>query len=323
MEQKENQEVDLFVIFNRIGNGIKYVLGLLYRLIYFFLQRIKIIALLLIVGLIIGFVIDLLSSPKYKTVYIIRSTNATTSYLYEAISNLNQKIENNDTLFLKSIELDGDFSLKEVEIKPIVNVSDVLEKYKEYDDNQVLSLIERIDTKNDFLEAESFLLSYQYHYLTIYTGTNNRTLATNKVLDHLEQNNYLKAINENTLTRYKNRIEENIYSIKQIDSFLSNTNKALTSNSPSSSQLMLINSIDIGGILQKKTDLLRENEGTSNEILRMQNLFQITNNPYSVKDSTLLSHKVLLLPFVILFCYVSYQLAKKLYLKAKKYSADN
>ena len=316
----ENQDIDLTQFFKKIGHGFDYLVKLFFRGIAFLIRNAIIIAILLVVGAILGFLWQR-NQKQIKWADLIVYANVESSdYLGDAVELLEIKLEQKDTNFLREFNFleNNRPALNAIEVNPIINLKDILNNYNGFDNDQVVLFLENIDDKGSFFENK--ILSHQYNVykieLEIPPQASNNIIEN--TLHYLEDNGYFQQklkIEKQNLTLRK---QANEYTLEQIDTLFINFNKSLLSSSSVELGQIEIsgnNGINLNDVLQTKSQLLDTNNELEKDILRLDNLFHVINKPYVFEKVSLTNFKIILVPLIMVLVFVSYHIIKRVYRK--------
>jgi hypothetical protein len=221
----ENQEIDLFMVFNKIGKFFQWINRLLFKCIRFFVKNAIFISILLVIGFGIGFYIDK-SRKVYDHQIIVAPNFKSTDYLYSKIDLIASKINERDTLFLHSLGIQKPLEITKVAIEPIVDV------YKFINNNEHNIELLELMAQNGDLKAivKESTTSKNYNFHTIIISTTKK--STNKdfvepILNYLNTSTYFGGIQKISTTNIQEKIkakEEIVVQIDQIISEFSNKN---------------------------------------------------------------------------------------------------
>ncbi|MEH6407992.1 MAG: hypothetical protein V7767_11985, partial [Leeuwenhoekiella sp.] len=78
--------------------------------------------------------------------------------------------------------------------------------------------------------------------------------------------------------------------------------------------------VELGNILESKTNLLFANSQMEQELLRLDKLIHVMNKPILVEQKTVLDYEMTWLPILFIFLFVLFHIFKKSYFKLKKIS---
>lgn len=316
-----DQEIDLGVLIDKLKQVKKAVYVFFYKILNFFISNFLILSALVVFGVLAGYLLDKQKGKELETYLIVDTAKQNLPYLYNAVELLNDKAKEEDTQFVEKYPFVED--LKDIEIEPIVDVTNILTSYKEFDEDQVLSILERVETKKDFLKAEALAYNYNYHKIKLVIPADvNQEGVVENLMNYIEDNEYLQKLRVIRYNSNIDRIKENIYTLGQIDSLLVNSNKSLSNYDKGSSQIILLgeNNVNPSGLIINKTSLLAENVILERELVQLDHLIQIINTPKFIKSGSLLSKKIILFPVLLLVAFMGIVLLLKFYKRAKKYA---
>lgn len=193
-ENYSEKDVDLFYLIRKIGELFDRLGYSIYKFFLFFKRNFKIILILLIAGIVIGYFLDSIRKDSYRHEIIVIPNFGSTSYLYDYIDQLSLK----------------DSPINKVKIEPIVNVYELIkERY------QNLEVIKQLSSSNinysKFEKNSGVEQYYRYHLLTFYTDELDNA---DEVLD-----NFFGELNSNPyyLNRQKIEIENTEKLIKELN----------------------------------------------------------------------------------------------------------
>ncbi|MGB5942541.1 MAG: hypothetical protein WBG71_06635 [Leeuwenhoekiella sp.] len=321
-EIKDKQDVDLTHFFNKIGSFFARSRQLFLRTIAFILRNFIAFVVLILLGAIIGYFLNKnISKPLYSKIIIYPNVQST-DYLYDAVEMLNYKIKSDDTSFIKKYGLGtpNNLSIKKIEVEPIVDIKNILSSYQNYDEDQVGFMLENIDPSSSYFENDVFVNSYDYHSLTIELNADSSIEILENVIYFLEDNNYLQQkiqIRKNNLIKRK---LANDYTLQQLDSLLLNTNKSLKNEGNSIGQISIrgTNQANFNEALQSKSSLLKSNAEIEEDLLRLDQLFHITNRPDLFLKPSYSDYLILIMPALLILIFIGIVMTRKLIAKTKK-----
>ncbi len=325
MATNENQDIDLSHVFEKLKNVFKGVLVVIYRFVRFLMRNVAILGVLLIAGVLLGFLWQRFHKPNYESEIIIQSNLESAKYLYETVELLDAKINQRDTVFLQNLGLykksDG-LLVKKIEIEPVIQLKNLLEEYRQFDDGQVMTMLENIDGGKGFFESESLTWDYKFHTLNIILSSEASELTLHKILLFLEDNEELQKLRNIEIKNLHERRKANNYTIAQIDTLLKNINKSLVSSGASGGQMLISagDGFDLPETLQNKSGLLTTNALIDRQLLGLQSLVYVVNNPELIERQTLLGTTIISVPFILIFLFILYHIGKRFYLTVQGYA---
>src|SRR5699024_3347891 len=186
----------------------------LFTIYNFFIKRIIIFIVLIVIGAVAGFFLTQNSNPYQKTTLLVQLSYNSANYVYSTIEQLNSELKQYDQSFLEANNLfhKGEPIIYNIEIAPIVSLSEIMRKLP--DNNRNLDyLLQQAQYKDELLTSDIFIPEYKTHKITITAPMNTGTDAIKKTLAYINSNELLQKlapIYKNSLQR---QIEESKFSI--------------------------------------------------------------------------------------------------------------
>ena len=236
-QQKENsksnneEEVDLGSLFLIIGKGFSKFfnfIGGIFKGIFHFLISILIflkenslkIGIAAIIGLVMGFFLEIKSSDSFSSVLLVQPNYKSVSQLYNNINYYNDLVVQKDTLGIQNLfnlDKEAAASLKKFSIAPITNESDIINAYNDFVlevDTATVSSYSFKEFKNSFND-----LDYQIHKINVIAEKNDIFNKLDEVIiSSVVKNKYFDRVKELTnenLNRTDSLLRQNL---GQIDS---------------------------------------------------------------------------------------------------------
>lgn len=318
-EQNASEEVDLGYMFSKVKESYNDSLVYLYRKIKG--NWIALIA-VIIIGIIAGFILNSLKKEVKETSLIVQINFDSTNYIYNAIDQLNKKIEQNDTLFLVNQGLYNDNPLiVSAEIEPIVNILDIIENTQTTNSAYLKTVFDESKFEDDMLTSEMFIPQYKYHRITLLSNKANTDEIVDYFLKYLNNNDLLNKIKKVKVDNTKLIIERNKQSISYIDSIVK-VYGTLIENPVTTGQNYYssyeVNNGNIHLLFEGKADLLEKNQELEIELEKYDNIIELINTPeFEVRKEF---SNVLLIPILLLLIYIVVAFLVGLYKRAKNLS---
>lgn len=304
-KNKNDEEVDLGSLFVIIGKGFAKIFNFIERtfkgLFRFFINTllflkkntVKIVAAIL-VGAIIGLILDLKGQTKYEAFLYVKPNFGSTRQLYNNIGYYNDLVQQKDTILLAktfSISIKEATSLNKFEIKPIVNENDILTDFN--------SLIEKIDTivakSYPYEKFKETFSKYDYHTqkISVVSATNSifRKL-TDSIVGSISRNNYFKKKKElavDNLSRSELLIKKNLLQSDSLHHIYKKVLLAEAKKTSTGTNIDLGNSKTTRGeleLFEKNKELNEDLEKVNDKISEKTKIINI------VSDFQVIGHKV-------------------------------
>lgn len=204
-QPQPSEEVDLGQLFKLIGNAFerffKFIGSIFYKLflafvwfVFFIKKHILKLAIAGVIGIGLGFMLQTISDPVYKSYVTVKQNYDTGENLYNSISYYNDLVKQKDYKTLENV-LGVDASQAEsilaFEIKSVVSEND---KLKEYDDylKTLDTAVAKIVTYEMYLKNDVDY-SHQYQQITIKAKRRDNFKAIfENIIENVESNDYFK-----------------------------------------------------------------------------------------------------------------------------------
>ncbi|MDH7446356.1 hypothetical protein [Aquimarina sp. 2201CG14-23] len=222
--EQVTEEVNIRYISKSIVKAFKSVLKTLFSIFLFYKRKWILFLALIIIGVIGGYFLDAKGNygKRYIQEIVIEPKYDAQQYIYDLVDNLKNNLR--DSLFLQKIDIDTNSikAFKNVEIKPIIRATDVLEKlHVEYGDKEYFHhIIEQYDAQT--LEDERYKNFYKYHRLrfTFRDKNPNNVNISEKILEYIRSNDYYDKTLDWRLKKTKESLDQNKNMIAYIEKYL-------------------------------------------------------------------------------------------------------
>lgn len=317
----KNEEIDLFYVFDKIRDIYHGLLANFYKFVQF-LKRYWIILLVLSVG---GYVAGMLwqsfNIPKKEATIIVQVNFDSANYVYDAIDLLSKKSYNGDSLFLAKAGIDPDVTrILSLEIKPIVNVIELMEKRLPSDRNLDVFISQIEDEEEDLLTSEVFYPEYIYHKIIVQAQTEDEALI-DKILNYLNDNEKFNQIKAIQVAQTELNIQQYEKTILSIDAILDANGKV--DNEVRGQDDIYINTsqnTDLPVLAQIKRQFMEEVKLLKTELTKYDNVVTVLNEPNLYLTKDFFDNKKILLPTFLLFFFFAWIILNSLYKKGRAYN---
>lgn len=325
MTQNNNEEIDLGLIFTKIGDFYRAFLIWLYNSFHFILRNWIIFLVIIVSGAVLGFFLDKNTTFSKETTLIVQINFDGSNYVYDAIDQLNGKIRDNDTVALAKMGLfkNGRMSVSSVTIEPVVNLLDIL-KNAPRNDRNIEVLLDESQVSDDLLTTEIFKSEYRAHKMLITASMLADETAIEDLKDYLNSNRILNEIKDVKIVNTKRKIENNKRSIVYMDSIFKLTGSKVEPQKQSNQ--IYFNSNDSQSdnfylMFREKRVIQNEVEEMEIELLKYDYIVKALNNPiFQIKTPSYKMKTIIPILFVLLFTFGLG--LKKLYYKAEILSKE-
>jgi len=320
MAQDNTDEIDLKIVFDKIKKLGNNLLIRIYSGIQFVFKHWWKLLILLLIGGVIGYFIEEKYEPNKETTIIVQNNFNSSNYVYEAVEQLNQKLKEKDTVYLKNAGFRTDtIVLKEILIEPIVNIIQLLNKSG--DSYQALeTFLDKAIFEDELLTSELFLTEYTYHKINIKTTSEGTQENINNVMSFLNNNEMYNQIKTIIVNETKNRIDYNKETIHKIDAILESHSKVNQSET-NPNQLVVSSGVDYTDfyeLINSKNNAIAQITNLKTTLVKYDKIITIINKPSLIEINKLLSNHKFNFAFLFVFLYLFYFLMKNIYFSIKK-----
>ncbi len=300
----DNQDIDLSEISKKIGGFFENISTAIFRGFLFFRRNILWVGILFIIGAGLGFYLDK-TTKVYDNEIIVSPNFGSVDYLYAKIDLISSKINDNDTVFLKEVVgLKEPKKLKKIAIMPITDVYKFInnsDKNFEF----VKLLAEDGDIKktvNENLTSKN----YSNHLISFTTDkqtSNGKTVAP--ILNFLNNSDYFKIIQKESLNNLKVKMVENDSIISQINGLL-NTFSSTANGSQKSDKLVYYNeNTQLNDIIKTKDALVIEQGSHRIELVNFDKIVKDNSATLNIKNTQDVNGKMkFILPLFLIFIFI-------------------
>ena len=319
MSQSNSDEIDLGVVFSKIKESFNSFLISIYFGIQFVFRNWWKIILVALFGAISGYLINLNQNPPKTTTLIIQNNFNSSSYVYNAVEQLNNKLTEKDTTYLKNLGFNvEDIVLKKLEIEPIVNIVEIMDKTM-FNYRTLEPLLEKADFEDDLLTSEVFIPEYKFHKLTIITSNKGENQSIQNVVNYLNNNDKFNDIKAVVYEESIKHIQEYENTIVAIDDILASY--SFKDSEKADSQQIFISTgsrlTDLGDLVNSKLSILNQKERLKTEMVKYNNIVTVMNKPYLQEIPRIISLNMKSSAIIFVFLYFLASFLKSKYLKIK------
>lgn len=321
--EKHTEEVDLFYVLKKLKNVYLDLLARGYHAVQFLKKYWISLAIMIVVGHFTGKFWQQSQRPKHQAVMIVQNNFGSSSYVYDAVKIMSIKCKQIDRKFLDQVGLNAETpEILEIVIEPIVSVSDLL-KVSEPNDRNINTYISHIDIDEGLMVSEVFYPQYHYHKITVTTNTPDERVL-DRILAYLNSNENFNTIKEVVVSETDLRIERNNKTIELIDALFEEYSSKNEAGAILPNDLNIptirVNNTNLDQLVEKKTQLIVENEELMIERTKYGSIVSVVNNPRLVMTSEFLDKKSTLIPISLVLVFFGFFWLKGLYIRGKKHA---
>ncbi len=302
------QEMDLTDLFDLFGRWFYRIMKHIFKGIAFIIKFWWVIALLIIGGVLLGLLMG--GAENHKSVLIVKTNFESQPYVYNAVEQFHANLEEEDTLFLRSVGLDpNEPAFRAVEISPVVDVVKLLEKI-ESSDRTFETIVSELEVKEDdggVFASEKFYSNYDYHKLILSFNSEDGLKKLPSLLNYVNEQPYIRALAQEAKKNYQERIDQNERSIAQMNELIDVYTDATTLVNQKSSNLSFFNNastIDLREIFLFKSELSEEIETLKNNMIGLEDAMVVVSSIQTAKDVGITDKKHIVYPFLLVFFFL-------------------
>ena len=321
MSQNNSDEINLSIVFDKIKElNTKLSIGI-YKSIQFVLKHWWKLLLLIVIGYGIGYYLEQNNEVNKESIVIVQNNFKSSNYVYDAVEQLNRKIKDKDSAFLKNAGLyrnDKQY-ITSVEITPIVSMQE-LARNNDYNGKSMGSFLEKANAEDDLLASEVFRDDYKYHKLYITTLEEGSREDIKNVLIYVNSNEIFSEIREIIVSETRVRINYYKETIEQINSILE-ANGVVDVNKESSDQVIVSKGndyTDFYQIISAKNNAVTQVAKLESDMVKFDNIVTVINKPALLEMKGFLDNKKLLYAFLFVFAFVFFHIASNRYIAIKE-----
>ena len=318
----EDKEIDLSVVSRGIRDFFQNLNIAIFKAIQFVIKHIVILVILFVIGISLGIYFDS-KNKTYSNQIIVKPNFESTDYLYAKIDLIQSKIKERDTVFLKSIGLDGSNKISNIEITPVLDV------YKFINENngnlqekkfELLKLMAEDGDINKIVEDKITSKNYKYHIISFQTkGKTNAQKSVKPLLNFLNQNNFFLQSQKIFMQNVKLKMQANEVIIGQIDGILNNFANKLNAGSTNERLVYNNENIQLSEIINTKENLIREQGYYRLELYSSDKIIKDTSSTLNTKSNDATQGKLklilpilLILIYLVIYSFISFYKSQKL-----------
>jgi hypothetical protein len=284
-------------LFQRMGTGI-------FKSTRFFVQHKWILSLLLIGGFATGVLIETVKT-SYDHYILVEPNFGSTDYLYAKVDEINAKIKEQDTIYLKSIGISNPRDIFKIEVKPIVDVYRFVSRNEQ--NFELLKLMSDDSDINKIIEDKPTSKNYSYHLIQLSTKQKtNKSQLIVPILAHLNNSDFYKQIQKGYILNQQIKMKANEVLIAQIDGYLN----GLASGTPSASGEKMVfytEKTQLNDVIQTKDNLVKEQGNLRIEKISLDKIIKDNHTTLNTQASSKLNSAlkfILPLFFIVLFIFI-------------------
>lgn len=308
----ENQEIDLSQISKKIGKSYQQFLTWIFNCFQFVLRNIVYFIILGVTGLVIGYFLDK-GNKTYNHEIYVKPNFGSTDLLYSKIDLLDSKIDERDTLFLKSIGVNNPKSIKLIKIEPIIDIygfvnerTNTVSNAQNTQNFELLKLLSESSDISKIIKDEITGRNYGTHLIHITTkGTITKENVIDPIMNFLNNEEFFNAVQKEYVTTVNNKISKNEEVIKQIDVILDEFSSKATSGQKNDKLIYYNDNTQLNEIIKTKNNLISDIGSYKLELLSLSKIVKDKSTVMNVNNSTTIFLKLkFIIPALLILGFV-------------------
>ena len=303
------QEMDLTDIFSLVGRLFKNVVYSFFRIVDFIIKMWWVFLLLILAGIAIGIVLK--EEPSYEANLLLKTNFTSQAYVYTAIEQFNNNIEEDDQRFIVSIGKSPEsFSIKQVNVEPVVEVIDLV-NYIGDNDGALGEMTREFKLKDDreLFATDRFLSKFKFHKLQIVFDSDKSLEDIESFLSFINDNPYAKELKKEGLKNHKVYLESQEQSIAQINELINSFSKDTGTSEQKGREGFYFNNQNenLASLFDTKSNLVEDLEIEKNDYVSYTDVAVIVSDIQVSKKSSIADNLIVIFPLglVILFLMLS------------------
>lgn len=304
----QEQEIDLGQLSKKIGGYFQKVIDSIFDFILFIKRNIIIIAVLFILGVVLGYILDKKTKVYNHEIVVLPNFNSV-DYLYSKIKLINAKKIENDTLFLKSIGIKEPKKLALIEIEPIVDIYDFVRGSET--NLELIKLMAEDGDLEKIIENETTAKNYEYHLVKIKTTKSiNKKDLIEPLLNYFQQSDYFSQVKKVAQISLDKEIKSNDETLKQINDILNE----LPKQSGKSTSVYISENNQLNEIINSKEDLINKQSYNRIRLINYENIIKEVTSVLNIRDTKGTNGKLkVVLPILFVFLFMVVVFSRKFY----------
>ncbi|SCY85585.1 hypothetical protein [Flavobacterium caeni] len=303
-----DNEIDLAEVVRRIGRAYDSFLAWIFNGIQFLIKYAIVIVLLIIIGVGAGIFIDG-RTKIYENEIIVAPNFGTTDYLYTNIELINSRIADRDTVFLASIGIKRPKVIRKIEIKPIVDIYNLVNKtsseretYRNSQNFELVKLLSESGDINKVIQEDVTSRNYPEHVLRITTSAKIQDKdVVEPLLKFLNANPHYERVRLEYVKNVQDKMAKNDEMIGQINTILNDFDTQSSGNQKSDKLVYYNENSQLNDIIATKNNLLAEIGRQRIDLINFDQIIKKKSQVTNIRESKGINNKMkLILPVFLL-----------------------
>ena len=274
----------------------------IFNSIRFFINHKWILSVLLIGGFATGVFIETVKT-SYDHYIVVEPNFGSTDYLYAKVDEINAKIKEQDTVYLKSMGISNPKDVFKIEVKPVIDVYRFVNRNEQ--NFELLKLMSDDSDIKKIIEDTPTSKNYTYHLIKLSTkNKTNQQMMIAPILAYLNQSDFYKKIQKVYIQNAQIKIQANELLIAQIDGYLNGL--AAGSPSPAGEKMVFYTEkTQLNDVIQTKDNLVKEQGNLRIERISIDKIIKENHTTLNTEASSKLNSAMkFILPLLFLGIFI-------------------
>ena len=274
----------------------------IFNSIRFFINHKWILSVLLIGGFATGVFIETVKT-SYDHYIVVEPNFGSTDYLYAKVDEINAKIKEQDTVYLKSMGISNPKDVFKIEVKPVIDVYRFVNRNEQ--NFELLKLMSDDSDIKKIIEDTPTSKNYTYHLIKLSTkNKTNQQMMIAPILAYLNQSDFYKKIQKVYIQNAQIKMQANELLIAQIDGYLN----GLAAGTPSASGEKMVfytEKTQLNDVIQTKDNLVKEQGNLRIERISIDKIIKENHTTLNMEASSKLNSALkFILPLLFLGIFI-------------------
>ena len=274
----------------------------IFNSIRFFINHKWILSVLLIGGFATGVFIETVKT-SYDHYIVVEPNFGSTDYLYAKVDEINAKIKEQDTVYLKSMGISNPKDVFKIEVKPVIDVYRFVNRNEQ--NFELLKLMSDDSDIKKIIEDTPTSKNYTYHLIKLSTkNKTNQRMMIAPILAYLNQSDFYKKIQKVYIQNAQIKMQANELLIAQIDGYLN----GLAAGTPSASGEKMVfytEKTQLNDVIQTKDNLVKEQGNLRIERISIDKIIKENHTTLNTEASSKLNSALkFILPLLFLGIFI-------------------
>ncbi len=282
-------------LFQRLRTGI-------FNSIRFFVNHKWILSVLLIGGFATGLFIETVKT-SYDHYIVVEPNFGSTDYLYAKVDEINAKIKEQDTVYLKSMGISNPKDIFKIEVKPVIDVYRFVNRNQQ--NFELLKLMSDDSDIKKIIEDTPTSKNYTYHLIKLSTkNKTNQRMMIAPILAYLNQSAFYKQIQKVYIQNAQIKMKANELLISQIDGYLNGL--AAGSPGPAGEKMVFYTEkTQLNDVIETKDDLVKEQGNLRIERISLDKIIKDNHTTLNTEASSKLNSALkFILPLLFMGLFI-------------------